>query len=275
MEAHEVVFKDIFAGAEKVEILGKLPSLLWGYIDVANKFIGNLESASGNYDDLSENVQKFLVVLTAAADHLENQELRGRFVEDAENLQKLISGAVPPTKFSELFLSNIRNLEPMAGPRRESPESILSVLDRELDKAERVKKGRSADIVMNVELLQEIKDFLAQEVIAEGISSVLIIDNAGTLIANIGDKIDLDAIGLAAVAAANFAATEQIARIIGETDFVLLFYKGHQESFHFSRIGPDYIIVTIFDNALSLGLLRLRIAEVSQVLEKKLPKREE
>lgn len=85
---------------------------------------------------------------------------------------------------------------------------------------------------------------------------------------------DLDVISLAAVAAANFAATEQIARLIGESDFVLLFYKGHSESFHFSRVGTEYIIVTIFDNSLSLGLLRLKIAEVSQVLESKLPKRE-
>jgi predicted regulator of Ras-like GTPase activity (Roadblock/LC7/MglB family) len=81
-------------------------------------------------------------------------------------------------------------------------------------------------------------------------------------------------VSLAAVAAANFAATEHIARLIGERDFVLLFYKGHNESFHFSRVGTDYIIVTIFDNSLSLGLLRLKIAEVSHVLEQKLPKRQ-
>ena len=108
----------------------------------------------------------------------------------------------------------------------------------------------------------------------EGISSLMIIDTAGSLILHIGNKIELDAVSLAAVAAANFAATEQIARLIGEQDFVLLFYKGHNESFHFSRVGPEYIIVTIFSNSLSLGLLRLKIAEVVLVLEKKLPKRE-
>jgi predicted regulator of Ras-like GTPase activity (Roadblock/LC7/MglB family) len=108
----------------------------------------------------------------------------------------------------------------------------------------------------------------------EGISSILVIDNAGSLIVNMGNKIQLDAISLAAVAAANFAATEQIARLIGERDFVLLFYKGHSESFHFSRVGEEYIIVTIFNNSLSLGLVRLKIAEVATVLAKKLPKRE-
>jgi len=107
----------------------------------------------------------------------------------------------------------------------------------------------------------------------EGISSILVIDDAGTLIVKVGDRVSLDEVSLAAVAAANFAATEKIARLIGERDFVLLFYKGHNESFHFTRVGKEYIIVTIFNNSLSLGLLRLRIANASQVLEKKLPKR--
>ncbi len=167
-------------------------------------------------------------------------------------------------------------LEALAGQRRESPEAILDnvLLDRELQRAEKIKTGRSADIIVSVALLDEIRDYLTKEILTEGISTVLIIDNAGTLIVNIGSKLELDVIGLAAVAAANFAATEQIAKLIGERDFVLLFYKGHSESFHFCRVGTEYIIVTIFDNALSLGLLRLKIAEVAQALEKMLPHRE-
>ncbi|MBM4328108.1 MAG: roadblock/LC7 domain-containing protein [Deltaproteobacteria bacterium] len=123
-------------------------------------------------------------------------------------------------------------------------------------------------------MLDDIRGFLTEKVLTEEISSILIIDNAGTLIVNVGNKVDLDAISLAAVAAANFAATEKIARLIGERDFVLLFYKGRNESFHFRRLGTEYIIVTIFNNSLSLGLIRLKVAEVAQTLERKLPKRE-
>jgi predicted regulator of Ras-like GTPase activity (Roadblock/LC7/MglB family) len=167
-------------------------------------------------------------------------------------------------------------LEEMAGPRQTGLDIELEkgILDRELEKAEKVKTGRSADIVVSVDILDDVRNYLSKEVMTEGISSVLVIDSAGSLIVNIGDKIELDVVSLAAVAAANFAATEQIARLIGERDFVLLFYKGHSESFHFTRVGSEYIIVTIFNNALSLGLLRLKIAEVAQVLETKLPKRE-
>jgi predicted regulator of Ras-like GTPase activity (Roadblock/LC7/MglB family) len=100
----------------------------------------------------------------------------------------------------------------------------------------------------------------------------MVIDDAGTLIVNVGEKIELDVVSLAAVAAANFAATEKIARLIGERDFVLLYYKGHSESFHFTRLGQGYIIVTIFTNSMTLGLLRLKIAKAAQVLKNKLPK---
>ena len=41
-----------------------------------------------------------------------------------------------------------------------------------------------------------------------------------------------------------------------------------------AEYDQEYIIVTIFSNSFSLGLLRLKIAEVVLVLEKKLPKRE-
>jgi predicted regulator of Ras-like GTPase activity (Roadblock/LC7/MglB family) len=186
-------------------------------------------------------------------------------------------GKLSPTELIESFNSELPKLEAMSGPRPESSElgSLdKQFLEKEWDRVDEVKRGRSSDLVVTVEELNTIRDYLAKEVRTEGISSILIIDNAGTLIVNVGDKIDIDAIALAAVAAANFAATEKIAHLIGEQDFVLLFYKGHHESFHFSRVDEEYIIVTIFENSLSLGLLRLKIAEVVRVLEKKLPKRE-
>jgi len=192
-------------------------------------------------------------------------------------LSALVSGDTADEKFVQSFISSLATLEEVAGQRTPSVADRFlgpDLLEKELDKVEKIKAGRSADIVVSVDVLNDVRNYLSSEVMTEGISSILVIDNAGSLIVNMGNKIELDAISLAAVAAANFAATEQIARLIGERDFVLLFYKGHSESFHFSRVGEEYIIVTIFSNALSLGLVRLKIAEVAAVLAKKLPRRE-
>lgn len=269
--------EDIFKGAEKIEILGKLPSFLWAYVDAARQLVETLQTQPEQCGDSAANVERILVVLDSAARLLNNQDLKDCLSGQSQMLQGLRTGNVSPEAFASQFPGALRKLEDMAGPRRETAQDAgidKILLEKEFERAEKIKSGRSADIVVSVDILEDVRNYLSNEVMTEGISSVLVIDNAGSLIVNVGDKIELDAISLAAVAAANFAATEQIARLIGEQDFVLLFYKGHNESFHFTRVGTEYIIVTIFNNSLSLGLLRLKIADVAQVLETKLPKRE-
>lgn len=276
MAAHNAGYKDIFDGAEIVETLGKLPMYLWAYIEAARKLIGCLGTQTTDPSAAVSEMVKILGLLNSAADHLDNKDLKDRLDLHAEMLHSLKDGSLSGDTFIESINPGLVKLEEVAGPRPEglNMDSMCRMIDRELERAEKVKTGRSADIVVSVDILDDVRNYLAKEAMTDGISSLLVIDNAGTLIVNIGSNIDLDAVSLAAVAAANFAATEQIARLIGEPDFVLLFYKGHKESFHFSRVGSEYIIVTIFNNSLSLGLLRLKMAEVAQVLEKKLPKRE-
>jgi predicted regulator of Ras-like GTPase activity (Roadblock/LC7/MglB family) len=276
MTAQNVVSVDIFEGADKVEILGRLPAFLWAYIDNARKLAEDLRTNPGHTPEAMDDVTRLLNILESAADQLENKGLRAQLEHQSKTLNAFKGGALSNEIFVGSFTAELPKLEEFAGPRRDVTESLMDkvTLNEQLEKMERIKAGRSADIVISVDILDDVRNYLANEVMTEGITSVLVIDNAGTLICTIGDKPDLDVISLAAVAAANFAATEQIARLIGESEFVLLFYKGHNESFHFSRVGDEYIIVTIFNNSLSLGLLRLKIAEVAQVLEKKLPKRQ-
>jgi len=277
MTAQDFGIGDIFKGAEKVEIFGKLPALLWAYIDTGRQLVQDFGVRPGSLPESVRKLEKLLEILNSAADHLGNKELKGRLDPHSQMLSTLISGDAADEKFVQSFVSSLAKLEEVAGQRTPSVADRFlgpDLLEKELDKVEKIKAGRSADIVVSVDVLNDVRNYLSSEVMTEGISSILVIDNAGSLIVNMGNKIELDAISLAAVAAANFAATEQIARLIGERDFVLLFYKGHSESFHFSRVGEEYIIVTIFSNALSLGLVRLKIAEVAAVLAKKLPRRE-
>jgi predicted regulator of Ras-like GTPase activity (Roadblock/LC7/MglB family) len=277
MTTQEVGIGDIFKGAEKIEIFGKLPGLLWAYIDTGHQLVKDLEVRPNDLPESVRKLGKLLEILNSAADHLGNQDLKGRLDPHSQMLSALASGETGQETFVQSFTSSLAKLEEIAGPKGSLVADRFmgkDLLEQELDKVDKIKAGRSADIVVSIDVLNDVRNYLSSEVMTEGITSVLVIDNAGSLIVNIGNKIELDAISLAAVAAANFAATEQIARLIGERDFVLLFYKGHSESFHFSRVGEEYIIVTIFNNALSLGLVRLKIAEVAAVLAKKLPRRE-
>jgi len=277
MTVHDSGVQDIFKGSDRIEIFGKIPSLLWAYIDTGRQLVGDLDASPDRRAEGISKLSRILDILNSAADHLGNAELKERLDPHIKMLAGLTTGTTSDESFARSFSSSLAALEQVAGHRTPlQPTTTLSpdLFERELEKIEKIKTGRSADIVVNVDIINEVRSFLAKEVMTEGISSLLVIDNAGSLIVNVGNKIELDAVSLAAVAAANFAATEQIARLIGERDFVLLFYKGHSESFHFMRVGEEYIIVTIFNNSLSLGLVRLRIAEVAAILEKKLPMRE-
>jgi predicted regulator of Ras-like GTPase activity (Roadblock/LC7/MglB family) len=92
--------------------------------------------------------------------------------------------------------------------------------------------------------------------------SVLLIDRSGQLIAHHGNTLEIDILSLSALTAANFGATAEIARMLGEEEFTLLFHKGRYENVYFSAIGEHVIMVTLFDDKTSLGLIRLQINKV-------------
>jgi predicted regulator of Ras-like GTPase activity (Roadblock/LC7/MglB family) len=94
----------------------------------------------------------------------------------------------------------------------------------------------------------------------------LLIDRSGQLIAHHGNTPEIDILSLSALTAANFGATAEIARMLGEEEFTLLFHKGRSENVYFSAIGEHVIMVTLFDDRTSLGLIRLQINKVIEEL---------
>ena len=109
--------------------------------------------------------------------------------------------------------------------------------------------------------LDRIEYILQENLIDKGISCSILIDMAGNIIANLGDgEKKLDIYSLAALAAGNYGAVHAMASIVGEDDFSLLFHKGKDVNIHFANILDDYLLITIFTNDLSLGFLRLTVA---------------
>jgi predicted regulator of Ras-like GTPase activity (Roadblock/LC7/MglB family) len=96
--------------------------------------------------------------------------------------------------------------------------------------------------------------------------AVLLIDRSGQLIAQYGNTLDIDILSLSALTAANFGATAEIAKILGEEEFTLLFHKGKSENVYFTAVGEHVIMVTLFDDKTSLGLIRLRINQIVEEL---------
>jgi predicted regulator of Ras-like GTPase activity (Roadblock/LC7/MglB family) len=112
------------------------------------------------------------------------------------------------------------------------------------------------------EELDVIDEVLQENLIDLGVNCVFLIDMAGNVIANLDNgQMEHDIYSLAALAAGNFWAVSEMAKIIGEDEFSLLFHKGEKESIHFSKVMADFLLVTIFGKEISLGFLRLKVAE--------------
>ena len=115
---------------------------------------------------------------------------------------------------------------------------------------------------------EKINFYLDKVISSSFAHSVILIDRSGQLIADHVNTLDIDISTLAALTAANFGATAEIARLLGEEEFTLLFHKGRNENVYFSAIGERVIMVTIFDDRTSLGLIRLRINQIIDELSK-------
>jgi predicted regulator of Ras-like GTPase activity (Roadblock/LC7/MglB family) len=122
------------------------------------------------------------------------------------------------------------------------------------------------NIIITKEDLKKINFFLNKVVSSSLAHSVLLIDRSGQLITQYGNTLDIDVLSLSALTAANFGATAEIAKILGEEEFTLLFHKGRSENVYFTGIGDHVIMVTLFDDKTSLGLIRLRINQIADDL---------
>jgi predicted regulator of Ras-like GTPase activity (Roadblock/LC7/MglB family) len=95
---------------------------------------------------------------------------------------------------------------------------------------------------------------------------VFLVDKNGQLIASAGETQHIDTTSLASLTAGNIAATGGIARLLGEKEFSVLFHEGEKENIHISLVGGRVILVVIFDQRSSIGLVRLRVRKSTENL---------
>jgi predicted regulator of Ras-like GTPase activity (Roadblock/LC7/MglB family) len=96
--------------------------------------------------------------------------------------------------------------------------------------------------------------------------AVFLVDRNGQLVAEAGELKDIDTTSLASLVAGNIAATGGLAKIIGEDEFPIHFHQGERDNMHITLVAQRIILVVIFDDRSSLGLVRLRVKKAGQKL---------
>lgn len=108
---------------------------------------------------------------------------------------------------------------------------------------------------------QRIEVILTNLLYESNARCALLVDRTGQLVTTIGEQPDFDSAAFASLTAADFSANDQLAALIGEEEFSSLFHQGRNESMYLADVGKRLILVVLFNQQTTLGLVRIKIKE--------------
>jgi predicted regulator of Ras-like GTPase activity (Roadblock/LC7/MglB family) len=129
----------------------------------------------------------------------------------------------------------------------------------------------STPVVLYEQEYEQLKRVITRLCADANAKFVFLVDKNGQQIAAHGEMLNLDTTSLASLTAGNVAATDGLAHLIGERGFPVLSHEGERDNLHISIVSARVILVVIFDERSSLGLVRLRVkratAEMNGIFE--------
>ncbi len=99
-----------------------------------------------------------------------------------------------------------------------------------------------------------------------GARCALLIDREGHPVTRRGEAAVESMESLSALAAGSFAATKQMAQLLGEEHFSTMSHQGQRESIQISLVGERTLLAVVWDERTNLGLVRFYAQETSKRL---------
>jgi predicted regulator of Ras-like GTPase activity (Roadblock/LC7/MglB family) len=116
------------------------------------------------------------------------------------------------------------------------------------------------------EIIKKLQNKIEQLKLEANSKATFLIDKSGQMVASSGDSNEFDATSLAALVAGNVAATDGIAKLLGEKEFSVLFHEGENEHLNITLVDGKLILVVLFDDSTSLGLVRLKMKKYVKII---------
>lgn len=76
-----------------------------------------------------------------------------------------------------------------------------------------------------------------------------------------------DTAALSALVSGSFASTREVARLLGEPEFRVLFHQGQGQSIHITLLGERTLCVIVFSSAIKAGMIQVLCKELAVQLE--------
>lgn len=125
---------------------------------------------------------------------------------------------------------------------------------------------RLTNLVISENELREIDEYLAKTLIDSQARHIFLVDKSGQLISKHGPATRQAASAIAALSAGVYAATNELARQIGENEFTITFHQGAENNIHISLLTTETLLIMIFDNRAPIGAIRFWAKKICTAL---------
>jgi predicted regulator of Ras-like GTPase activity (Roadblock/LC7/MglB family) len=127
--------------------------------------------------------------------------------------------------------------------------------------------ARRRGLVITDDQMQMIDGVLAKLQRVAGSNFVALISTSGQPITTAPAEVDADTLSLAALAAGSFAATRQLAEVLHEREFTLLFHEGKESNLHVMQVTEQILLLITFGHDTQVGRVRLYTSRALEVLK--------
>ena len=124
------------------------------------------------------------------------------------------------------------------------------------------------------ERAEAINDLLARLVKRSEAVTALLISREGVCISKAGNVETLNSTALAALVAGMFAATREVANIVGEEQFSILLQQGEKRHIHISLIEQRNMMIVVFEDYKRIGRVRHEARSIGSDLVRMLENKE-
>ncbi|QDU68620.1 roadblock/LC7 domain-containing protein [Engelhardtia mirabilis] len=91
----------------------------------------------------------------------------------------------------------------------------------------------------------------------------MLIDRDGHMVTRRGEAVESSSESISALIAGSFAATKEMARLLGEPEFAVMFHQGQRDSIQLQLVGERTLLAVVFDERTNLGLVRFYSQEAT------------
>lgn len=122
-------------------------------------------------------------------------------------------------------------------------------------------------VMITAEQSKELEQLLSSMLVQTEAQSVYMCDYAGNIIHRVvtTEQGPMEQT-IAALASGSFVATNELAMLIGEATFHSVYHKGERASIYMQSLGKDYLVLVIFSNTTTIGLVKLYVDRTCQEL---------